>query len=83
MMNATYVFVIGVITRVKFVGVVYDELSYHDILFAWLPMVTSTTDPIIILWRRKGARRRVKEMLCATYNNNYWSGSVNTAGWPV
>lgn len=45
-----------------------DQISFHEIIFAWIPIITSGLNPLIILSRKSDARRAILELI-----NNSWS----------
>ena len=36
-----------------------DQISFHEIIFAWIPIITSGLNPIIVLSRKEDARKAV------------------------
>ena len=40
-----------------------DQISFHEIIFAWVPITTSAINPLIILTRTRDVRLAVQERL--------------------
>ncbi|KAL5262406.1 hypothetical protein ACHWQZ_G007954 [Mnemiopsis leidyi] len=55
LINIPYIF--SIISIVLVWWVLPDQLSFHEIIFAWIPIITSGLNPIIILSRKRDARK--------------------------
>ena len=55
LLNGQYILV--VICIVNTMWVVHTTISYHEILYAWIPIFTSTVNPLIIVCRRSNVRK--------------------------
>ena len=60
LMNIPYVFAIGLII---FVNLNPGQISFHDLLFGMMPIVTSTCNPLIIILRNKSYKKIIKNFL--------------------
>ena len=40
-----------------------DQISFHEIIFAWIPIVTSGLNPLIILSRKSDARKYILDLI--------------------
>lgn len=47
---------ISVASIVLVMWVLPDQISFHEIIFAWIPMLTSAINPLIVLTRTTDAR---------------------------
>ena len=45
-----------------------NQISFHEIIFAWIPIVTSGLNPLIILSRKSDARKAILDLI-----NNSWA----------
>ena len=52
-------YLISVSSTVLVMWVLPDQISFHEIIFAWIPILTSGVNPIIILTRTRDAREAV------------------------
>ena len=64
---------ISVMSVVLVMFVLTDQISFNDIIFAWVPILTSSVNPIIIVIRRKNVREAITELL------GYWPRRVIAA----
>ena len=55
--NVPYFISVNVIVIVWWI--LPDQISFHEIIFAWIPIITSGLNPIIVLSRKEDARKAV------------------------
>ena len=55
LINIPYFISVNIIVLVWWI--LPDQISFHEIIFAWIPIITSGLNPIIILSRKKDARK--------------------------
>ena len=58
LINIPYFISINIIVLVWWI--LPDQVSFHEIIFAWIPIITSGLNPIIILSRKKDARKALE-----------------------
>jgi hypothetical protein len=61
LINAPYF--ISVVSIVLVMWVLPDQISFHEIIFAWIPMLTSALNPLIVLTRTTDARNATLRLL--------------------
>ena len=59
---------ISVTSIVLVMWILPDQVSIHEIIFAWIPIVTSGLNPLIILSRKSDARKAILDLI-----NNSWA----------
>ena len=69
LINVPYFISVTCIVLVKWI--LPGQISFHEVIFAWVPILTSGLNPIIILTRTREARESVKGTICRCVGLKY------------